>query len=273
MNLDKLIDLLMKEKRNNRQQLRRWSFCPKARSGKATRCRSTASPTPSGTARKPVSPRPSAPRSAGSTGEETIVSDLTYDLRSGDPDFVDKLVAANFGNMALDAVLAGKSGVMAALVDGRYALAPIPDPNLGPRKVDVASMYNTDRYRPNYANKLGLPIFLTQGMSIAGTFVAAPATRFARPIPAAIRAFFNEAAADEEHFPSTIDPRIHHVKLVLDHSGRSQRQTRRRRGLRQGPLRSDRERAQFQARPWSRSILPKRCSSRYPPGSIAWPPA
>src|SRR5581483_3731658 len=27
------------------------------------------------------------------TGAETIVSDLTYDLRSGDPDFVDKLVA------------------------------------------------------------------------------------------------------------------------------------------------------------------------------------
>ena len=27
------------------------------------------------------------------TGEETIVSDLTYDLRCGEPDFVDKLVA------------------------------------------------------------------------------------------------------------------------------------------------------------------------------------
>lgn len=26
---------------------------------------------------------------------------------------------------------------------------------------------------------------------------------------------FNEAAADEEHFPSTIDPRIYHVQLIL----------------------------------------------------------
>jgi len=34
-----------------------------------------------------------------------------------------------------------------------------------------------------------------------------------------IRAFFNQAAADEEHFPSTIDPRIYHVKLVLEHLG------------------------------------------------------
>ncbi|MDO8595892.1 MAG: 6-phosphofructokinase, partial [Sulfuricaulis sp.] len=59
------------------------------------------------------------------TGEESMVSDLTYDLRSGAPDFADKLIAATFGNLALDAVLAGKTGVMAALVEGRYALAPI----------------------------------------------------------------------------------------------------------------------------------------------------
>ena len=38
----------------------------------------------------------------------------------------------------------------------------IPDPKLGPRKVDIESMYNTERYRPSYANKIGLPIFLTK---------------------------------------------------------------------------------------------------------------
>jgi ubiquinone/menaquinone biosynthesis C-methylase UbiE len=41
----------------------------------------------------------------------------------------------------------------------------------------------------------------------------------ARATPAQIRAFFNDAARDEEHYPSTIDPRILHVKLVLDHLG------------------------------------------------------
>jgi len=30
-----------------------------------------------------------------------------------------------------------------------------------------------------------------------------------------IRRSFNEAAGDEEHFPSTIDPRIYHVQLIL----------------------------------------------------------
>jgi 6-phosphofructokinase 1 len=62
--------------------------------------------------------------------------------------------------MAYDAILDGESGLMSALVDGRYELVPIPDPNLGPRKLDVATMYNTERYRPMYANKRGLPVFL-----------------------------------------------------------------------------------------------------------------
>jgi len=34
-----------------------------------------------------------------------------------------------------------------------------------------------------------------------------------------IRASFDEASRDEEHFPSTIDPRIYHVKLILEHFG------------------------------------------------------
>jgi 6-phosphofructokinase 1 len=96
------------------------------------------------------------------SGEETIVSDLTYDLRSGDPDFMDKLVALTFGNMAYDAMLEGESGLMSALVDGRYDMVPIPDAKLGPRKLDVASTYDTERYRPTYAHKRGLPIFLNR---------------------------------------------------------------------------------------------------------------
>jgi ATP-dependent phosphofructokinase / diphosphate-dependent phosphofructokinase len=96
------------------------------------------------------------------TGDETVVSDLTYDLRSGSPDFVDRLVAITFANMAMDALEEGKSGLMSAINEGRYAMVPIPDPKLGPRKVDIASMYNTERYRPKYDHKLGLPIFLTR---------------------------------------------------------------------------------------------------------------
>jgi 6-phosphofructokinase len=96
------------------------------------------------------------------TGEETIVSDLTYDLRSGSADFVDRMVASTFAGMAIDAIAAGKKGLMTAISSGCYKMVGIPDPKLGPRKVDIASMYNTERYRPRYDTKSGLPIFLTR---------------------------------------------------------------------------------------------------------------
>jgi ATP-dependent phosphofructokinase / diphosphate-dependent phosphofructokinase len=96
------------------------------------------------------------------TGEETIVSDLTYDLRSGSADFVDRMVASTFAGMAMDAIEAGQHGKMCAINNGCYAMVGIPDPKLGPRHVEVATMYNTERYRPYYDHKLGLPIFLTR---------------------------------------------------------------------------------------------------------------
>ena len=96
------------------------------------------------------------------SGEETVVSDLTYDLRSGSPDFVDRMVAFTFAGMVMEALEEGKSGLMAAINEGRYAMAPIPDSKLGPRRVDIESMYNTERYRPKYDHKTGLPIFLTR---------------------------------------------------------------------------------------------------------------
>ena len=96
------------------------------------------------------------------TGDETIVSDLTYDLRSGNPDFIDKMIATTFASMAIDCIDKGESGKMMGITGGCYATVPIPDPKLGPRKVDITTMYNTERYRPIYADKIGIPIFLTR---------------------------------------------------------------------------------------------------------------
>lgn len=96
------------------------------------------------------------------SGDETVVSDLTYDLRSGAPDFADKLIATTFGAMAYDAIQLRRKGLMTAIVEGKYAMVQIPDPKLGPRRVDVANMLNVDRYRPSYSNKEGMPLFLTR---------------------------------------------------------------------------------------------------------------
>ena len=47
---------------------------------------------------------------------------------------------------------------------------------------------------------------------------SAPA-RLTPDLRARIQASFDRAARDEEHFPSTIDPRIYHVKLIAEHLG------------------------------------------------------
>jgi ATP-dependent phosphofructokinase / diphosphate-dependent phosphofructokinase len=161
VNLEKLIDLLMTDKRHNPS-----NYClvilSEGAEWEGYQVREYGEPDAYGHRKKQNVAEALSDEIHGRSKEETIVSDLTYDLRSGVPDFVDKLVASTFGTMALEAVLAGQSGLMAALVNGCYAMAPIPEQALGPRKVDVATMYNTDRYRPNYANKAGLPIFLTR---------------------------------------------------------------------------------------------------------------
>ena len=161
VNLDKLIDLLITDKKHNPS-----NYClvilSEGAQWEGYQVREYGEPDAYGHRKKENVAEALASEIHARCSEETIVSDLTYDLRSGAPDFVDKLVANTFGTMALEAVLDGKSGLMSALVDGKYTMAPIPDPTVGPRRVDVATMYNSDRYRPNYANKTGLPIFLTR---------------------------------------------------------------------------------------------------------------
>ncbi|MGC2332647.1 MAG: 6-phosphofructokinase [Candidatus Acidiferrales bacterium] len=92
------------------------------------------------------------------TGQETIVSDLTYDLRSGEPDSIDQLVANTFANIAVDLIRDGVAGRMIGIQNGCYAHVELPHASLGARKVDVAKLYNTERYRPNYSSKLGSPL-------------------------------------------------------------------------------------------------------------------
>jgi len=49
-------------------------------------------------------------------------------------------VASTFAGMAMDAIAEGKHGVMTAISNGCYHLVGIPDPQLGPRHVEVETM-------------------------------------------------------------------------------------------------------------------------------------
>jgi ATP-dependent phosphofructokinase / diphosphate-dependent phosphofructokinase len=95
------------------------------------------------------------------TGEDAVNSELTYDLRSGEADSLDQMVAITFANIAVDLIRdGGVTGRMMAIQDGKYVHVPIPEPGQGARQVDVEEMYDVSRYRPQYHDRLGRPLLL-----------------------------------------------------------------------------------------------------------------
>jgi 6-phosphofructokinase len=160
VNLDKLIDLIIEEKRNNPSNYA-LVILSEGAEWEGYEVREYGEPDAYGHRKKMSVGEDLSDQIKLRTREETVVSDLTYDLRGGSPDFLDKLVATTYANIALDAITEGKHGLMTAIVNGCFTLSPIPDPKLGPRRVEVEAMYSTDLYRPRYEAKLGFPIFLT----------------------------------------------------------------------------------------------------------------
>ncbi len=65
-----------------------------------------------------------------------------------------------FANVAMDLVRDGVTGRMVAIQEGKYAHTTLPQAGAHARRVDVAEMYDTDRFRPRYEGKLGDPMLL-----------------------------------------------------------------------------------------------------------------
>jgi 6-phosphofructokinase 1 len=92
--------------------------------------------------------------------DKVIYQRLAYLMRSGVPDSLDQLVAFNFGSLAADLVRRGEAGKMVAVVDGRYNAVPIEIGGAAKKRVDVERFYDSDEYRPNIADVMGMPMFL-----------------------------------------------------------------------------------------------------------------
>ena len=71
------------------------------------------------------------------TGIEAVSSELTYDLRSGEPDMLDSMVASTFANVAMDLIRDGIGGRMAAIRDGKYAHVSLDEASKPPRRVQL----------------------------------------------------------------------------------------------------------------------------------------
>ena len=88
---------------------------------------------------------------------------LGYLVRCGDPDALDSIVPMAFGNIALDLILAGRSGRLVSLSSGHYTDVPIDVVTASKKVVDVEKYYNPDRLRPTYTTFQGQPVFLVTG--------------------------------------------------------------------------------------------------------------
>ena len=80
--------------------------------------------------------------------------DLTYFLRSGEPDVYDKHMAIFYANLIMSQVETGIHGVMAAHRNGAFICTDIPGKDLPARRVDPAQ-YHSTRYRPRFEHITG----------------------------------------------------------------------------------------------------------------------
>jgi ATP-dependent phosphofructokinase / diphosphate-dependent phosphofructokinase len=80
--------------------------------------------------------------------------DLTYFLRSGEPDVYDKHMAIYYANLIMSTVESGTHGVMAAHRDGAFICTDIPGKDLLARRVDPMD-YHSTRYRPRFERITG----------------------------------------------------------------------------------------------------------------------
>lgn len=93
-------------------------------------------------------------------GVDIINQKLAYLMRTGAPDTLDALVSRTFGHLAADLLLAGQSGRMVAVREGKFTHIDMGEVTQGVRRVDVERLYDADAYRPKLHGVEGLPMFL-----------------------------------------------------------------------------------------------------------------
>jgi 6-phosphofructokinase 1 len=93
-------------------------------------------------------------------GVDVVNQQLAYLMRSGSPDSLDRMVALSYGNLAVQQLARGHTGVMVGLQSGIYTTVPIETCISGLKRVDVDELYDRDQYRAHVHHLLGKPMFL-----------------------------------------------------------------------------------------------------------------
>ncbi len=93
-------------------------------------------------------------------GTGTVIQELAYLMRAGEPDAMDRMVGFAFGALAVQLLKRGEQGRMVTLTDGNYGHVPIDTLLQGRKTVDVDALYDRAAYRARLMRVEGMPMFL-----------------------------------------------------------------------------------------------------------------
>ena len=93
-------------------------------------------------------------------GTGTVIQELAYLMRAGEPDAMDRMAGLAFGGLAVQLLQRGKSARMVTLTDGNYGHVPIDTLLGGTKRVDISRLYDEDAYRARLVRIEGMPMFL-----------------------------------------------------------------------------------------------------------------
>ncbi|MEI7770884.1 MAG: ATP-dependent 6-phosphofructokinase [Chloroflexales bacterium] len=94
------------------------------------------------------------------SGVDVVNQQLAYLMRAGAPDSLDRMVATSYGNLAIQELERGHSGLMVALQNGVYTTVSADMPTQSVKRVAVRELYDVQEYRPHMTHLLGKPMFL-----------------------------------------------------------------------------------------------------------------
>jgi len=95
------------------------------------------------------------------TKSNTMVQQLTYIIRSGPPDILDRMVGMAYGSIAMELIEKNETGKLTAIQKGKYTTVPLDTVIEGKKHADVEAYYDKENYIPKVKTYLEHPIFLT----------------------------------------------------------------------------------------------------------------
>jgi len=95
------------------------------------------------------------------TGVNTMFQQLTYVIRSGPPDSLDRMVGMAYGTIAMNLIKNNDMGKMAAIREGKYTTIPLDTVVMGKKCADVDSYYDKENYLARVKIFENHPMFLT----------------------------------------------------------------------------------------------------------------